>query len=98
MLLGRYNQQPGERIKRILDYTKWLESDEEIQTVTPVVVTPETDDPLTVPTVTIDPGGKKFAYYVEGGEDGETYMIEFTVNTQTQRREDEIEIEVEEVT
>jgi hypothetical protein len=96
MLLGRYNQQPGERLKRILDYVRWLESDEEIQTVT-AEVTPETDDPLTVPTIVLDPGGKKFAYYTEGGEDGETYLIQFTVTTPTQVKEDEIEIEVEDV-
>lgn len=96
MLLGRYKQQPGERIKRIIDLTKWLEESEEIQTVT-AEVSPTTEEEFEVPTIVIDPAAKKFAYYAQGGEDGETYKIEFTITTQTQVREDEIEVDVEEI-
>lgn len=94
MLLGRYKQQPGERIKRIIDLDAWLEATEEIESVS-VSVSPSGG--LTVPTVTIDPAARKFAYYATGGTDGETYVATFTITTQTQVREDEIEIEVEEI-
>jgi hypothetical protein len=52
---------------------------------------------MTVNSV-IDPLGKKFAFWAEGGEDGTTYTLTFTVTTNgNQRREDEIEIDVEEI-
>lgn len=97
MFLNRYIQQPGEKLKRIIDYARWLEADELIQSVT-AVISPATDVPLTCNTIVIDPGGKKIAYFIEGGEDGTSYTVTLTIVTQTQRREDEIEIEVEEQT
>lgn len=96
MLLGRYKQQPGERLKRILDYTQWLETTELITNVT-TEIDNETNTPFEVSSTVIDPGGKKFAYYLQGGEDGETYKVTFTVTTQAQVRQDEIEIDVEDV-
>lgn len=97
MLLARYKQQPGERLKRIIDLTKWLESSEEIEDVVVKAITPVTTSPFQCTSVVVDPDGKKFAYYVTGGEDGETYKVEFTISTQTQVREDEIEFDVEEL-
>jgi hypothetical protein len=97
MLLARYKQQPGERLKRIIDLTTWLESTEEIEDVVVKSITPETTSPFQCTSVVIDPDGKKFAYYLTGGEDGETYKVEFTISTQTQIREDEIEVDVEEL-
>lgn len=96
MLLGRYKQQPGDKLKRIIDLDEWLEDDEEIATVT-AEVTPATDTAFQVTDIVIDPGARKFAYWTTGGEDGETYKVEFTIKTQTQVREDEIEVDVEEV-
>lgn len=96
MLLGRYTQQPGERLKRLLDYTAWLETSELIESVT-AEITPATSTPLVVTSIVVDPAGKKFAYYAAGGEDGETYEIKFSINTQTQLKQDEIEIDVEEI-
>lgn len=97
MLLGRYKQQPGESLKRIIDYTTWLEDTEEITQVAVKSITPETDTPFQCTSIVIDPDGKKFAYYTTGGEDGETYELQFSVTTQTQTREDEIEFDVEEL-
>lgn len=96
MMLGRYRQQPGEKIKRIIDLDDWLESDETITDVELKAISPETESEFSCPSIVIDPGGKKFAYYLTGGEDGETYTVEFTVTTQTQIAEYEIEIDVEE--
>lgn len=96
MMLGRYRQEPGEKIKRIIDLDDWLEEDETITDVTVKSITPVSDSPFTCPSVIIDPEGKKFAYYLTGGESGETYEVEFTITTQTQIAEYEIEIDVEE--
>lgn len=96
MRLGRYQQQPGEKLKRIIDLTQWLEADETI-TDLEIVVTPETDPELEVTSAVVDPGGKKFAYWLQGGVTNTTYVVQFTSTTQTQIREDEVEIEVEEI-
>lgn len=96
MMLGRYKQQPGENLKRIIDLDDWLEEDETITDVEVKDITPVTEAPFTCPSVIVDPDGKKFAYYLTGGEDGETYKVEFTITTQTQTAEYEIEIDVEE--
>jgi hypothetical protein len=98
MRLGRYQQQPGEKIKRIVDLTQWLEADETI-TDLEVRVSPDNDPGLECTSAVVDPGGKKFAYWLEADEDGDdaTYVVEFSTTTQTQIREDEIEIEVEEI-
>ncbi len=96
MLLNRYKQQPRDNLKRIIDLTKWLEDSETITGVE-VEVTPETDTPLVCDPIAIDPDGKKFAYFLTGGEDGETYTVTFLTSTEQQTREDEIEVDVEEV-
>lgn len=97
MLLGRFKQQPGEKLKRIIDLTQWLEPSETIQTVVVKAITPVTDTVFQCTSVVVDPAAKKFAYYLTGGEDGESYTVEFSTTTQTQVREDEIEVDVEEV-
>ena len=97
MLLGRYTQQPGELLKRIIDLTSWLEAGEEIQTVVVKAITPVTDPPFECPTIVVDPAKKKFAHFTTGGVTDYTYTVEFRITTQTQVREDEIEFDVEEV-
>jgi len=97
MLIGRYKQQPGELLKRIIDLTKWLEESEEITNVTVKAITPETSPVFQCTSIVIDPAGKKFAYWLTGGTDGETYTVEFRTTTQTQVREDEVEIDVAEI-
>jgi hypothetical protein len=97
MLLGRYTQQPGENLKRLIDYDAWLEDDEEIDTVV-AVVTPVTDPPFLVTNILIDDEAKKFAYYAGGGVTGNEYEVEFTMTTNIdQTRQDEVEFEVEEI-
>jgi hypothetical protein len=95
-LLNRYVQQPGDRLKRLIDYDKWLETDEEIDDVD-VAVTPESDTPFVVDDILVDDEAKQLAYFTTGGETGTTYTATFTVTTNIgQVREDEVEFEVEE--
>jgi len=93
-LLGRYTQQPGEKRKRGIDYTRFLESGETLSTVT-ALVTPVTAPTLDVPSIVIGPDGKKFAYFIEGGLEPTTYLVEFTVTTSLgQILEDEVEMTI----
>lgn len=100
MMLGRYRQQPGEKRKRGLDYTDFLEEGEEISNVT-ATVTPEeenADDSFEITNIIIDPEeGTEFVYFAEGGRAGITYAVEFTVSTTGgQRRQDTVEFDIEE--
>lgn len=100
MLLGRYTQQPGERIKRELDYTQFLE---DAETITGIAATidPEEGDDIAVPfeiEVVVDPDGKVFAYFAAGGVDGVDYTVQFAVTTSAgQILNDEVEFDVEEI-
>jgi hypothetical protein len=97
MILGRYKQQAYDRRKRGIDFTDFLEDAEKISAVNEVIITPVTDPPLVIDQVILDPAGKKIAYYVTGGENGQTYLAEFrTSTTLAQKREDGIEFEIEE--
>lgn len=96
MILGRYRQRPGERRKRGLDYDDFLETSE-IVTAVEFTVTPETDVPFEVQSYVIDPEGKQFAYWTQGGEDGQTYQLLCRVTTNgNQIREDIVEFDVAE--
>lgn len=97
MILGRYRQQPGERRKRGVDYTDFLEDSEEVTNVT-ASVSPTTDTPFVISNIAIDPEeGKEWIYFAEGGEHGETYAVEFTVTTNGgQIKQDTVEFDVEE--
>lgn len=103
MRLGRYTkagrvvQQPGERIRRLFKLDQWLEEGERILTVT-AAVDNDTDTPLVVDGIVIGPDSDRFAYYVSGGEDGEDYVVTFTITTSIgQTREDELLIGVREI-
>lgn len=103
MRLGRYTkagrvvQQPGERIRRLFRLDQWLEEGERILTVT-AAVDNDTDTPLVVDGIVIGPDSDRFAYYVSGGEDGEDYVVTFTITTSIgQTREDELLIGVREI-
>lgn len=96
MILGRYRQGPGERRKRGADYNDFLEEGELITAVNPVV-SPTTDTPFVVTIQAIDAAGKKFTYFAEGGEAGQTYVVLFSVVTNgTQRKQDTVEFDIEE--
>lgn len=96
MILGRYRQQPGERRKRGIDYDDFLEIGELITDVTVEVSTAD-GTAFVVDDIVIDPAGKKFAYYAQGGVAGMTYTVEFSIETNgTQIKQDTVEFDVEE--
>lgn len=97
-LKGRIIQQPNENIRRLFNYSRWLEAGETLTSVT-AAVTPVTSPPLVITNIVIDPdAGKKAAYYASGGVDGETYTATFTATTSIdQVREDEVQVAIREI-
>lgn len=96
-LAGRVVQQPGERIRRLVKYDRWLEAGERITNVAVAIDNTETT-PLVVDGIVIGPDSDRFAYYTSGGEDGEDYTVTFTITTSVgQTREDELLIGVQEI-
>lgn len=97
MMLGRYRQQPGERRKRGIDYTDFLEDSEEVTNVSAAVTPVDASEPFLVSNIAIDPDGKEWAYFTEGGNNGTTYSVLFTVTTNGgQRKQDTVEFDIEE--
>jgi hypothetical protein len=97
MMLGRYRQQPGERRKRGIDYTDFLEESEEVTNVTAAVTPEDADSPFVISNIAIDPDGLEWAYFSEGGNAGTTYAVLFTVTTNGgQRKQDTVEFDIEE--
>jgi len=97
MMLGRYRQQPGERRKRGIDYTDFLEESEEVTNVTAAVTPEDADNPFVISNIAIDPDGLEWAYFAEGGSAGTTYSVLFTVTTNGgQRKQDTVEFDIEE--
>jgi hypothetical protein len=91
-------QQPNERIRRLFKLDQWLEEGERVLTVT-AAIDNDTDTPLVVDDIVIGPDSDRFAYYVSGGEDGEDYVVTFTITTSVgQTREDEMLIGIREIT
>lgn len=94
---GRMVQQPGENLRRLINYTRWMETGEfitEVETEVDNVTSPA----FVISNVVIDPDGQKIAYYASGGVDGEDYTVTFRVTTSVgQTREDEILFGVREV-
>src|SRR5690554_6386984 len=98
MIVVRYRPQPGERRKRAIDYTDFLETYEEVTNVTASVSPSEDDDDFAIMNFAIDPEeGKEWVYLAEGGVSGGTYAVTFTVTTSGgQRKQDTVEFDIEE--
>jgi hypothetical protein len=94
---GRVVQQPGERIRRLFKYDRWLEDGERITAVA-ASIDETTTPPLVVDGIVIGPDADRFAYYTSGGVDGDDYVITFTITTSVgQTREDELLVGVREI-
>jgi len=94
---GQISQQPNEVLRRIINYQRWLEVGEVIETIA-IAITPVTSPVLVISNLIIDPDGTRIAYNTSGGLDGCGYTVEFTVTTSVgQVREDEVLIGIKEV-
>lgn len=81
---AKFKQSPSERKRYVSDFTLDLDDGE---TITGVVtsVTSTTDAPvspaLVCNSVMVAPSGTQFIYYISGGVDANTYMVDFEVTT-----------------
>ncbi len=77
-LLGQKQMKAGESRYFTIDYTKWLLSNETVNSVTAEV------SPITAIPLVVDPqvvGGQKVSVKASGGEGGAQYIIEVTATT-----------------
>lgn len=87
MRLRRFQKDPDERKRYGIDYSKWLDTTEEIQTVTLAATGP--DNTLIANTSSVSPDGKKIVFFVQGGNTGKQYSVYVTIVTSiSQVRED----------
>lgn len=85
--LDTYVKDPDEEKDYSVDYSRWLESGETVSSVDVEVTASGFVDPAVTPLEVNDyqpnVAGDGITYRVEGGDDGETYEIVFTVGTST---------------
>ena len=90
--LGKYFKTPDERRRYSIDYTDWLDTDEEITAMT-FTVTPSGE--LEIDAYSIATDGLSVGFFAADGEDGGDYTINVKASTSGgQLKEDEILFEV----
>lgn len=85
--LAKYVKAPAERKRYSVDYSEWLEAGETLTAVTYEVT--GTAPTLSVNDDEISPGATSCVFYVNDGDDGETYRVLVTaVTSNDQIKED----------
>jgi len=96
-LAGRFTQSAGAEIRRLIKADSWLETGETITDVT-VSIDNVTSPAFEIDRIVLGPDADRFAYYAQGGVEGEEYVATFTVTTSAgQTREDEVQFAIVEV-
>lgn len=92
MLTARYRQKGAERIRYIIDLTRWLDPG-----VTISALTVDNPDGLTVEDLSALPSAfRSYQYVVSGGTEGATHRLAFTaLLSDEQVRVDNVEISVD---
>ena len=85
MKIGKAVKTPDERKRYTVDYSTWMASDEQLQSVDFQVETVRDgaagSPPVSVPTSAITVDGKAVILYLAGGDDGAEYKLILTANT-----------------
>lgn len=76
MRLAKYNKDPDERKRYLVDYDQWLDVGETVAGAVFTVTNDTPATPLIVDGVAIDPGQRAVQYYVSGGAAGVDYEVE----------------------
>jgi len=98
MLLDRFFMQPAENRKFTIDYTERLQDPNILAAINGTVVTPVTTTPFVINSAGIGTSLRTVVIFCGGGEDGERYKVEVTVQTTDgQIWQDELEFVVEEI-
>jgi hypothetical protein len=94
MAIARFRKSAIERKQYTVDYTSWLETAEQIESIA-ITATPASDPVLEADGAFVLPSGKGVAFYLQGGINGTTYSISLVVVTSTgQVKEDVVQIQV----
>lgn len=97
MKLGKFIKAPSERKRYSIDYDNWLDTGETI-IARAFEVTPATTTPFAVDASANLTGNRSIAFYVNGGDDGETYKVVVSITTSGgQVKEDVILYQVKDV-
>jgi len=80
MNLGKYTKSPDERKRYSIDYDDWLDTGEQLATVT-FEVTPVDLDPVAIDGIAIETSGKSVVFYASAGLDGKSYKAIATMTT-----------------
>jgi hypothetical protein len=92
---GNFGQQPVECLDYDLDYSKWLNADDEILSFK-TLVTPDEEGGLKVARSYNN--NPRIKLYLDGGKDGSVYKVEVTITTRDDRvKQDEFKIKVKEI-
>lgn len=95
MKIGKFTKTPTERKRYQIDYTNWLDTGE---TVATRAFTVEPTGSLVVDASLILTGNKAVSFFVNGGDDGETYKVVVTITTSGgQTKEDLVYFSVRDV-
>lgn len=95
MRLGVFMKAPPDKKRYTIDYSPWL--DGEHLTAKTFAVDNVTTTPLNITGDIIDGTGTLLSFYVDGGDDGETYVVDVTITTDGgQIKEDAIVFSVNE--
>lgn len=76
-LSARFKQGLSEVRRYVIDYTLQLSPGEILTTLTPTISSPSGGTGLVVNSVAIASDGKTAAFYVSGGQTGQSYEIDF---------------------
>lgn len=80
MNLGKYFKSPDERKRYSIDYADWLDTGEQLSSVT-FEVTPIDANPVSINGIAIESGGKSVVFYAAAGLDGKSYKAIATMTT-----------------
>jgi len=83
MNLGHYIKAPGDRKRYVVDYVDWLDTNERITQVT--VTTPSNTASFFVDGSVIGSTSKDTIFFVSGGVEGGSYVVDITIYTDRQQ-------------
>lgn len=98
MILATLAKQPGETIRRIIDFSAWLGTGEALISCV-ADISPSGE--LSEAGLAVDTSAGTVAVYLSGGTDGSEYLVTLTTTTDSSPariREDELVVNVEEIT
>ena len=79
-VLAKFTKHPEDKKRYIVDYSKWLDEGETIASVY-ITVVPDTTSDFNVPFNQIDNTQTRVSFFVDGGNDGETYSVVIKMTT-----------------